>query len=312
MKRLYEFTITREETVKESHTEKNDQGQEVTTTTDVKKLVDNNYFLRKPTRKLFDAAELYYAVQLSEGIKAGLLTRPLLAKRFNNDGGILSEDEKTEFKELYDNIFEKQVEAQVIALKPKDSRTEEEQQRYEETKEYLLEAKKQLQEFELARSTLYDQTAENRARNKTIFWWVLHLSHMIDEEGKEHPVFAGEEFSEKTKVYDELEDRDDDYDNELVQKLFYYTSFWYVSKTNDTEELKRLLEMAENEDLTGLEETEKATEEFAANKLDEEKKKTEDEEKAEEPQSEEPKEEEPQSEEPKEEEPKEESKSDDS
>jgi hypothetical protein len=56
--------------------------------------------------------------------------------------------------------------------------------------------------------------------------------------------------------YDQIEEEDDEYEGEVVQKFFYYTSFWYVSKTNDTEELKKLLEMAENEDLTGLEETE--------------------------------------------------------
>jgi hypothetical protein len=271
MKKLYEFVVTQKRTVKESKTEKNEKGQEITTTTDVEKLVDLKFFLKKPTRKLFDSAELYYAVQLSEGIKAGLLTRPLLAKRFNNDGGILSDEEKNEFQTLYDEIFEHQVEAQVLALKPKDTRTKEEEKRYSEIKEFLRESRKKLQEFELARSTLYDQTAENRARNKTIFWWVLSLAHKIDKDGIEEPFFGDGTFEEKSHTYDEIEELEDEYEDELVQKFFYYTSFWYVSKTNNKDELQKMLEMADNDDMTGLEELEKLSdgvlEEAAAKNL---------------------------------------------
>ena len=91
MKKLFEFVISKEEVVKETETTKNDKGEEVTTSKEVKKSVDKELFLRKPTRKLFDEAELFYGVELSKGIKAGLLTRALLQKRFSNDGGTLGE-----------------------------------------------------------------------------------------------------------------------------------------------------------------------------------------------------------------------------
>ena len=69
MKKLYEFTVKKDTLVKETETSKNDKGEEVTTTKEVTKTVDNKYFLRKPTRKLFDEAELYYGIKLSEGIR---------------------------------------------------------------------------------------------------------------------------------------------------------------------------------------------------------------------------------------------------
>ena len=37
--------------------------------------------------------------------------------------------------------------------------------------------KREIQEFEMAQASLFDQTAENRARNKTILWWVLNMSY---------------------------------------------------------------------------------------------------------------------------------------
>ena len=88
MKIIYDFTIPREEEVEETVTSKNDKGEEVKTTKKTKKSVDKTFVLKKPGRKLYDEAELFYGVKLSEGIKAGLLTRALLAKRFNN--GIVS------------------------------------------------------------------------------------------------------------------------------------------------------------------------------------------------------------------------------
>ena len=47
-----------------------------------------------------DEAELYYGVRLAEGIKAGLLTRALLEKRFENDGGTRSDDENKEYQKI--------------------------------------------------------------------------------------------------------------------------------------------------------------------------------------------------------------------
>ena len=81
MKRIYEFTVNKEETVKEETVQKKKDGTEVTTSKDVKKEVPHKFFLRRPTRSMTDEAELYYGVRLAEGIKAGLLTRALLEKR---------------------------------------------------------------------------------------------------------------------------------------------------------------------------------------------------------------------------------------
>ena len=90
MKKLYKFTISETVTKKVEEKSKDKDGNEVTVTKDSVEVVDRPIFLRKPTRSMFDEAELYYGVQLSEGIKAGLLTRALLAKRFSNDGGVMS------------------------------------------------------------------------------------------------------------------------------------------------------------------------------------------------------------------------------
>ena len=261
MKRLFEFVVPKEEIVKETETSKNDKGEEITTTKEVKKEVDKQYFLRKPTRKLFDQAELFYGVQLSEGIKAGLLTRALLQKRFSNDGGTLGEKEREEWATLYSDIFDKQVEIQRLALM--DDRSPEEEAKFLNSKEFLKDARVRIQEFEMQQSSLYDQTAENRARNKTILWWVLHLGHYVNEEGEEKTFFGEGDYEERIAIYDRLEEDDDEYIATCINKFFYYVSFWYVSKTSDPEQFKDLIKFAEQQDLEDQNKTEVEIEESA-------------------------------------------------
>ena len=262
MKRLYEFTLPREETVKETETTKNEKGEEITTSKEVKKTIDKQFFLRKPTRKLFDDAELFYGVELSKGIKAGLLTRALLQKRFSNDGGTLGKKEQEEWGKLYNDTFDKQVELQQLSLIGKGDRTEEQQKNFEDCTQFLAEARTRIQEFEMQQSSLFDQTAENRARNRTILWWVLHLAYAANKD-EEKEVFSGSSYDEKLNSYDAMEERDEDFDLSLINKLFYYVSFWYVSKTSDKKQFKDLIKFAEQEDLKeqGPEEEEKPEEE---------------------------------------------------
>jgi len=249
MKKLFEFVIPKEEMVKETETTKNDKGEEVSTTKEVKKVVDKKFFLRKPTRKLFDDAELFYGVELSKGIKAGLLTRALLQKRFSNDGGTMGEKEREEYGQLYSDVFDKQVELQKLSLIDKANRTPEEQARYTSCQDFIREARGRIQEFEMQQSSLFDQTAENRARNRTILWWVLYLGYQINgEDEEETPFFGDGDYISRLELYDKMEEDDDDWAGECINKFFYYVSFWYVSKTSDPQQFKDLIKFAEKED----------------------------------------------------------------
>jgi len=278
MKKLYEFKLPNKQKIKETTTEKNDQGQEVSTTTEVEKTVDRKFFIKRPTRRLFDEAELYYGVKLSEGIKAGLLTRALLAKRFSNDGGVLGDKEKEQFQGLYEELFEKQVEHQALSLKTKEERSAEENEKFEELQDWLKEARARVQEFEMQQSSLYDQTAENRARNKSILWWVLYLSYSIDDQDNETPFFGDGDFDSRILKYDSYEEEEEDFNLDVINKFFYYISFWYVSKTSDPEQFIELIKYAEQADLIEREQEgeelspEEETEEEAEAETEEEKK----------------------------------------
>ena len=240
MKKLFEFMVPREVEIEEVETSKNDKGEEVKTIKKVKKKEQVKVFLRKPTRALFDEAELFYGVRLSEGIKAGLLTRALLSKRFTNDGGVLSEEEKNIYATLYVSLFEKQNEFQKLSIKDESERTDAEKTRYKEIIQELTELRTQIQDFESAQASLFDQTAENRARNKTILWWVLQLAYAVNEKGEEYPFFGDGQYEDRLRIYDNIEETGNDFETLVCRKLAYFVSFWYVGRASSQEEFERL------------------------------------------------------------------------
>ena len=246
MKKLYEFALTQRVQKEYEEKDKDSEGNEITRKKTKEENVVRNFFLKKPTRSMFDEAELYFGVKLSEGIKAGMLTRAMLAKRFDNDGGVLSDADKEQYSGLYFTLFEVQNQLTRLQLIPKEERSEQEQQEYNEAVRAMIGLKAEIQEFETAQASFFDQTAENRARNKTITWWVLNLSHEVTDSGDEVPFFGLGSVDDKLATYDEIEENGDEFQDSVVKNFSYYTSFWYVGRAKTQEEFDQLSSMEES------------------------------------------------------------------
>ena len=117
MKRLYEFTVKKKESVDKEVQDVNKAGEEITVKKTVEEEVEKKFFLRRPTRAMLDEGELYYGVELGKAIRAGMITRPLLHKRYTNDGGIMNDLQQKAFDELTKElreIYKQQEEINVI------------------------------------------------------------------------------------------------------------------------------------------------------------------------------------------------------
>ena len=74
----------------------------------------------------------------------------------------------------------------------------------------------------MSQAALFDQTAETRARNKTILWWILHLSYL--QEGNDYkPYFGDGSLENRLERYDVYEEEGDEFDEEVIRKLIYYS-----------------------------------------------------------------------------------------
>ena len=263
---LYEFFVKKTVEKRETEKSKNDKGEEVETTKTVTEELNIPLMLKKPNRKLYEQADLFYGIKLSEGIKAGLLTKSLLAKRYSNDGGFLSESEKEKYAGLYMNLFELETELQRLQVNLDKISSSQRKEKIKEVTVKMLETRRDLQEFELAQQSLFDQTAEVRAKNQTVMWWLLNLS--LHKEGEEVLTVFGEgDYDDRIAKYDEYEEQDDPFWNEAIKKLAYFVSFWESGQASEWEDFDSIAEKLEPEE-EGEEETEEKAEEKAEQKED--------------------------------------------
>ncbi len=240
MKSLHIFYVNKEQEVDEVETSKNEEGNEVKITKKVKKNVSNKFFIIKPTRTLRDDAELFYNVVLSESIKKGLITQTQLSKRLDNDDGILSKREEEQYRALFTDLLSAEQEFQRLTAIPDADKTDADKAALEEIKKKTTDTQILIKEFEARKSTLFNCTAETRARNKTVLWLVLFMAYSEDEQGKQTPFFSGTTFEDKLKDFDNKEEQDDPFLNEVMKKFAYYVSFWYLGGATKSEDFAKL------------------------------------------------------------------------
>lgn len=236
MKTLFKFTVEKEEQVDDVVVTQNG-AEEIKVTKKVSKMVPHTFAILRPNRTMFDAAELYYGVKLAEGIRAGLLTQALLEKRYINDGGILAQPEIKEIDKLRDKFFALKEKTEKILAKPEVDQTAEDKKTLDDSSKETDEIKSVLQEYEAARISLHDYTAESKARNKVIFWWVLNLA--LKEKGDTlEPLFPGSSMEDREKVYDAIDESEEKFMISVIQKLLYLISFWFVGKVASEDDFR--------------------------------------------------------------------------
>lgn len=211
--------------------------------------VEKNYeiCLKKPTRSMYSEADMFYSIQLNKYIKMGLLTAEQIAKRQIDVGGTFSDEQQKHYIELQKLLAEKQEMLLRIMSKTEISQDEEERKKNLISDTAIL--KNQLTDYEYIKNQIYEHTANAKARNDLILWWVLNLSMIAEiEEGKESnlvKMFEGETFDTRKLKLQEMEDNDNEIIKNVFSKLVRIVTLWYWMGVSDAERLKQLVE--ENE-----------------------------------------------------------------
>ena len=204
---------------------KEENGEKIEISRNVKKLSPVKLSILKPNRRLFEGAEMYYAKQMSEFIKMGLLPYTLVAKRYANDGGALSETDKKDLETLQTEGEE--LEKQFFLI---SDETEEKKKQKNDLLVKINKNNTQISNIKNAYVDIFEHTAEVKARNKTIQWWVFHLSY-IEENKIFVPLFGDGTLDEKLDKYDELSDKEDPFYDDCIKRLSYLVAFWFSAKT---------------------------------------------------------------------------------
>lgn len=256
---LYSFDIEIEEEIEKEVEREVDQKDEKTG--EVKKIKEKvkqvikekqpvKIFLRKPTRTQIDDGDMFYSIWLNKFIKMGLLTRAMLAKKQVDIGGTLNEDDKVNFAKLYLQLFEKQQNVIRYSAKNRDDMSNDEQERLEKAVSELAVIRKQLSDYEAAQASIFDHTADVKARNKTITWFLLHLAYYIkgdSDDNEEEPLFAGLDYDEKYNSYQEADEDQEPIFVKAIDRLSTIATIWYMSGIQEQSEFDAVIEQMNKE-----------------------------------------------------------------
>ena len=246
-----EREITKEVKRKNKKTGKMETREETVIRT-VKKDVPVRVTLRKPSRTQIEDGDMFYSIWLNKFIKMGLLTRAMLAKKQVDVGGTLNEDDKMNYAKLYLQLFEKQQNIMRYSAKDQKDMSADEKGRLDNAVSQLAVIRKQLADFEAAQASIFDHTADVKARNKTITWFLLHLTHVEEGEGDEEetdvvPMFPGSDYEEKYRSYQEADEEQDEIFLKAIDRLSTVATIWYMSGVQDQSEFDTVLQQIEKD-----------------------------------------------------------------
>ena len=197
------------------------------------------FALLKPNRRLREDGELFYATETSRFAKAGVLPKAAWGTILSNGGGSISDQEREQYGNLLLKFRDLSFELQSILIKGDGERTELEQKRSNELIQDLDSIRKEIQNFEASQIAIFENTAEAKARNRTILWWVMNLSY--EKEGDSYkPIFVGDSFEEKLLQYDGLEEDENKYEFLLgaIRRITYLITLWFLGRAENEEDFK--------------------------------------------------------------------------
>lgn len=226
---IYESTVKKQ--VESKETEKREEGgQTIEVTKTVKKVTPIKIAIAKPTRRIYEEAEIFYAKQIAIFIKEGLLPYSLVAKRYANDGGALSDPEKERLAKLKKDASELELTFFNFIADTNEAGIK--------TKNELLikinNINSEISNIQNAYADIFENTAEMKARNKTLEWWTLILSYWDLDNAGYKPIFSDGNYEARLTAYDTIDEQNDPFVNECIRKLSYLTAFWSAARASTT------------------------------------------------------------------------------
>jgi len=250
MKELYSFDVKREVEEQVPYTRKGKNGP-IESTKKVKKTIKNKVFLRKPTGSDVENAEFFYGQKYNEFINAGFLTRAMLGKRMGDLGGM---HDKTTEEELEIAIMENIEASRTIEFyEGSKTLTDAQKEKLVEAKKTFAGTRRNIHNYESSLREQFNQTADSKAEQKLIEWFVLNFSFYedsVDDKKQSFPLFEGEGYKEKRLYYLKLIDGDGDITEPSLLKskkifdgsfetLIRAVSIWYNKMGSDQKTIEK-------------------------------------------------------------------------
>lgn len=239
MKEIYSFNIDvpRKKLAKVTKKQKNKETgkmEEVKVSEEIEELEPIKIIIKSPSRKELEEADIEYSIEMSKCIKRGILTKAMLAKKYSDTGGLLTEDDAKLLTRRYSELGD--IQSRYTKLNAKPNKTKMDENRLTELLGEMGNTRRDIVDMETSYSSLFNHTADSKAQNKVILWYLVNLSYYQEAEAPEPvPFFTGEESEDKISQYYDIDENGDEVFDLAKDKIATILSFWYYS-TNATKE----------------------------------------------------------------------------
>jgi hypothetical protein len=244
MKEIYSFTIDVEREVEETVSKKKknketNKIEEISVEQTVKKEIPVKIILKEPNRRDVEEADMEYSIEMSRCIKRGILTKAMLAKKYSDSGGLLSEDDALLLTKKYSQLGDLQ--NKYTRLSTKSKKTKEDENKMAKLLGELGTTRREIVDVESTYSSLFNHTADSKAQNKVIMWYLVNLSYYQEGEDDDiKPFFNAEESEDKIEQFYDLDENGDELLDLCKDKISTFLSFWYFSANASTEDFDNL------------------------------------------------------------------------
>ena len=245
MKSIYSFTVELTKEVQEKTKEKRKnketgKEEEVEVSKKVKKKTPHKIVIKEPSRRQLEEADMEYSIEISRCIKKGILTKAMLAKKYSDTGGILTEKDALRLVDLYSDLSELELEMSKRGASPN---AKQEDPKEKKLGGKVAMARREIVNLESAYQSLFNHTADIKAQNRVILWYILHLAHLntSEKEDTQTPLFEGRDFEHKIDDYYKKDEDDDELFRLVQSKLAALISYWYFSEKPTQEDFDNII-----------------------------------------------------------------------
>jgi hypothetical protein len=262
MKEIYSFVVSKSEEVEkeEEKKRKNKDTKKMETvkvTSTVTEDVPYRISILEPSRRQTEDADMEFSVEMSRCIKKGILTKAMLAKKYSDTGGLLSEDDAIELTRLYGRLGELQ--NRFLKVESKPNKDKEDSKKSSVLTEDIGGLRRKIVDLESSYQALFNHTADVKAQNRSILWFMLNITKIrkdSDPVDESDDFFVGETPEAKEDYYYALEEDENELYEKAKPKLLSFISLWYFSANPERSDFESLEADIEESEKT-IEESEK-------------------------------------------------------
>lgn len=236
LKSIYEFEVKKQIEVDKVET-REENGATISVTTKVKEDRPIYFAIKRPSRNEKEEGEMHRAAYFALCVERGIITQAALRKKYGDTGGIYTNEEEKQYSILRGKLRDSLEQYQLLSV----NLEEKDRTKRDEIFEEIFEIRRKIIEFENSATLFYQDTAESKARNKLIEYFILNLTYFKDDAEKEWvPFFKGETTEEKTKYLASLEDNDDELYLKVGEKLAFVVTLLLTSPNLTKEEIENI------------------------------------------------------------------------